>query len=148
MATKFTTITSLSSTIHTRIVDDIREVGNQDELLEFVEACRVLPPVPEATTTGHEPTVSFDLNSALPARTDKHHRMKAISNSFYTQLMTTQEADGTTTMTTDLELKLRSAVAIFTSPTKPIPPVVDLTQTEPVPPPDQVLPPNPVPPPQ
>ena len=157
LATKFTTITSLSAKIRTRIVDDIREVGQQDKLLEFVEACGVLPSapiptsggllhVPEATTMDQSRTVTFNLNSATPKQTEKHHPVEAITRDLYTQLMATPEADDITTMTTDLELKLRSAAAILTSPARPGPQLVDLTQPEPVPSPEQVLPPSPVPP--
>ena len=50
LATKFTTITSLSAKIRTQIVDNIREVGERDELLEFLEACGVLPSAPIPTS--------------------------------------------------------------------------------------------------
>ena len=157
LATKFTTITSLSAEIRTQIVDDIREVGERDELLEFVEACGVLPSaptvtfgglpaVPETATIDQSQTINFDLNAATPEQSEKHRRVDSALQRMYTQLMATPEADDVTTLTTDLDVRLRSAAAILTSPTRPEPQLVDLTEPEPIPSPAQALPPSPVPP--
>ena len=68
----------------------------------------------------------------------KHTRMSAITKPLYTQLMATKEisTNDITTTTTDLDVKLQNAVAIFNNTTKPRVPIVDLTTAPaPVPPP-------------